>query len=151
MTQETLTQANGAARALPADHVQNAFYQQHILSVRQFDRRSLQYIYRVADEMRSLVKRFGKANLLDGKILANLFYEPSTRTSSSFQAAMLRLASHGAATVTRIGVPAGVAATSVGEISTVPDDTERCERIAVQRVVTSAELASGRMATRAPS
>jgi aspartate carbamoyltransferase len=41
--------------------------------------------------MRSLVKRFGKANLLDGKILANLFYEPSTRTSSSFQAAMLRL------------------------------------------------------------
>jgi aspartate carbamoyltransferase len=59
--------------------------------VRQFDRDKLQYIYRVADEMRALVKRFGKANLLEGKILANLFYEPSTRTSSSFQAAMLRL------------------------------------------------------------
>ena len=82
---------NGAVRALPADHVQNGFFGQHILSVRQFDRDKLQYIYRVADEMRSLVKRFGKANLLDGKILANLFYEPSTRTSSSFQAAMLRL------------------------------------------------------------
>ena len=75
----------------PADHVENGFFQQHILSVRQFDRDKLQYIYRVADEMRSLVRRFGKANLLDGKILANLFYEPSTRTSSSFQAAMLRL------------------------------------------------------------
>lgn len=84
-------QANGTVRALPADHVSNGFFGQHILSVKQFDRDKLQYIYRVADEMRSLVKRFGKANLLDGKILANLFYEPSTRTSSSFQAAMLRL------------------------------------------------------------
>ena len=82
---------NGAVRALPADHVHNGFFGQHILSVRQFDRDKLQYIYRVADEMRALVKRFGKANLLEGKILANLFYEPSTRTSSSFQAAMLVL------------------------------------------------------------
>jgi aspartate carbamoyltransferase len=41
--------------------------------------------------MRMLVERFGSADLLQGKILANLFYEPSTRTSSSFMAAMLRL------------------------------------------------------------
>jgi aspartate carbamoyltransferase len=41
--------------------------------------------------MRVLVERFGSADLLQGKILANLFYEPSTRTSSSFMAAMLRL------------------------------------------------------------
>jgi aspartate carbamoyltransferase len=91
VTQEFFSQANGAVQALPADRVDNGFYGQDILSVRQFDRDKLQYIYRVADEMRSLVKRFGKANLLVGKILANLFYEPSTRTSSSFQAAMLRL------------------------------------------------------------
>jgi len=84
-------QINDTVRALPADHVHNGFFGQHILSVRQFDREKLQYIYRVADEMRALVKRFGKANLLEGKILANLFYDPSTRTSSSFQAAMLRL------------------------------------------------------------
>jgi aspartate carbamoyltransferase catalytic subunit len=84
-------QRKGAAAALPADHVDNGLFGQDILSVRQFDREKLDYVYRVADEMRSLVKRFGKANLLDGKILANLFYEPSTRTSSSFQAAMLRL------------------------------------------------------------
>lgn len=85
------SQTNGTVRPLPADHVSNGFFGQHILSVKQFDREKLQYIHRVADEMRSLVTRFGKANLLDGKILANLFYEPSTRTSSSFQAAMLRL------------------------------------------------------------
>jgi aspartate carbamoyltransferase len=90
-TDVKMRQIKGAPQALPADHVNNGFYGQDILSVRQFDRDKLQYVYRVADEMRSLVKRFGKANLLDGKILANLFYEPSTRTSSSFQAAMLRL------------------------------------------------------------
>ncbi len=84
-------QIKAAPRALPADNFNNGFYGQDILSVKQFNRDNLNYIYRVADEMKSLVKRFGKANLLDGKILANLFYEPSTRTSSSFQAAMLRL------------------------------------------------------------
>ena len=89
--EKRISQTNGTVRPLPADYVSNGFFGQHILSVKQFDCEKLQYIHRVADEMRSLVKRFGKANLLDGKILANLFYEPSTRTSSSFQAAMLRL------------------------------------------------------------
>lgn len=81
----------GIERALPADHVDNGLFGQDIISVKQFDRETLSYIFNVADEMRSMAERFGKANLLEGKILANLFYEPSTRTSSSFQAAMLRL------------------------------------------------------------
>ena len=38
-------------------------------------------------EMRGMVERVGTFDLLKGKILANLFYEPSTRTSSSFTAA----------------------------------------------------------------
>ena len=59
--------------------------------MRQFDRTNLDYIFGVAHEMQMLVERFGSADLLQGKILANLFYEPSTRTSSSFMAAMLRL------------------------------------------------------------
>lgn len=76
---------------MPADHINNGFYAQDILSVSQFDRQKLEYIFGVAHEMRVLVERFGSADLLHGKILANLFYEPSTRTSSSFMAAMLRL------------------------------------------------------------
>ena len=76
---------------MPADHVNNGFYGQDILSVSQFDHKKLEYIFHVAHEMRVLVERFGSADLLHGKILANLFYEPSTRTSSSFIAAMLRL------------------------------------------------------------
>jgi len=45
----------------------------------------------VAHEMRGMVERIGTFDLLKGKILANIFYEPSTRTSSSFTAAMERL------------------------------------------------------------
>ncbi|MCS7220310.1 MAG: aspartate carbamoyltransferase [Anaerolineae bacterium] len=78
-------------KAHPADFTDNGFYGRDILSVRQFNRENLRYIFRVAEEMRAMVERFGSADLLQGKILANLFYEPSTRTSSSFNAAMQRL------------------------------------------------------------
>jgi aspartate carbamoyltransferase len=67
------------------------WYGKDILSVRQFSRADLEYIYAVAHEMRTMVERIGTFDLLKGKILANLFYEPSTRTSSSFMAAMERL------------------------------------------------------------
>ncbi|MFN8426978.1 MAG: aspartate carbamoyltransferase, partial [Anaerolineales bacterium] len=61
------------------------------VSVKQFSRANLEYVFGVAHEMHSMVERVGTFDLLKGKILANLFYEPSTRTSSSFTAAMERL------------------------------------------------------------
>jgi aspartate carbamoyltransferase len=67
------------------------WYGKDILSVKQFSRGDLEYIIDVAHEMRIMVERIGTFDLLKGKILANLFYEPSTRTSSSFMAAMERL------------------------------------------------------------
>jgi aspartate carbamoyltransferase len=67
------------------------WYGKDILSVKQFSRADLEYIFGVAHEMRNMVERVGTFDLLKGKILANLFYEPSTRTSSSFLAAMQRL------------------------------------------------------------
>ena len=67
------------------------WYGQDILSVKQFTHDDLDYIFGVAHEMREMVARVGTFDLLKGKILANLFYEPSTRTSSSFTAAMERL------------------------------------------------------------
>ena len=77
---------------VPFGDFRNApFYGRDILSVRQFTRTDLDYIFGVAHEMREMVARVGSFNLLKGKILANLFYEPSTRTSSSFLAAMERL------------------------------------------------------------
>jgi len=73
------------------DHRRAPFYGKDILSVRQFSRQDLDYIFGVAHEMREMVARVGSFDLLKGKILANLFYEPSTRTSSSFTSAMERL------------------------------------------------------------
>jgi aspartate carbamoyltransferase len=67
------------------------WYGKDIISVRQFSRADLEYVFGVAHEMRGMVERVGTFDLLKGKILANLFYEPSTRTSSSFTAAMERL------------------------------------------------------------
>lgn len=67
------------------------WYGKDILTVKQFNRTDLEYIFDVAHEMRTMVERIGTFDLLKGKILANLFYEPSTRTSSSFTAAMERL------------------------------------------------------------
>ncbi|HMK08626.1 MAG TPA: aspartate carbamoyltransferase [Anaerolineales bacterium] len=73
------------------DRREAPFYGKDILSVSQFQRDDLTYIFGVADEMRAMVDRVGTFDLLKGKILANLFYEPSTRTSSSFTSAMERL------------------------------------------------------------
>jgi aspartate carbamoyltransferase len=73
------------------DRREAPFYGRDILSVKQFTRSDLEYIFGVAAEMRAMVERVGTFDLLKGKILANLFYEPSTRTSSSFTSAMERL------------------------------------------------------------
>ncbi len=67
------------------------WYGKSILTVKQFNQDDLKYIFEVAHEMREMVERVGTFDLLKGKILVNLFYEPSTRTASSFTAAMERL------------------------------------------------------------
>src|SRR6185436_2229078 len=77
---------------LPFGENKNAeWYGKDIISVKEFKREDLEYIFGVAHEMRGMVERVGTFDLLKGKILANLFYEPSTRTSSSFTASMERL------------------------------------------------------------
>lgn len=67
------------------------FRQKHVLSVSQFTRADLHLLFTVAQEMRLGVQRQGVLDILKGRVLCNLFYEPSTRTSASFDAAMQRL------------------------------------------------------------
>ncbi|KAI8376213.1 uncharacterized protein BYT42DRAFT_378462 [Radiomyces spectabilis] len=67
------------------------FYRKHILRSKQFDRNDLHLLFGVAHEMRNLVERYGSINLLQGRVMSTMFFEPSTRTSSSFEAAMYRL------------------------------------------------------------
>ncbi len=64
----------------------------HIISTSQFlDTRVLEKIFQVADEMETKEKRGTRDDPLRGKILATLFYEPSTRTRLSFESAMQKL------------------------------------------------------------
>ena len=65
--------------------------QRHILSVDQFNRQNLHTLFTIAQEMTLSVARLGVLDILRGRLLCTLFYEPSTRTSASFDAAMQRL------------------------------------------------------------
>jgi aspartate carbamoyltransferase catalytic subunit len=58
--------------------------------VRQFDRPFLFELFERAEFMRALA-RGGFGHRLEGKLMATLFFEPSTRTRLSFEAAMTRL------------------------------------------------------------
>jgi aspartate carbamoyltransferase len=74
-----------------AEREDSSWRGRHILTVRQFARDDLGQLFAASSEMRDLVEREGGSDLLKGKVLANMFYEPSTRTSCSFMAAMQRL------------------------------------------------------------
>ena len=63
----------------------------HILSVEQFDEAILHLVMGVATRMKQMVATKRRSDVLSGFVLANVFYEPSTRTMCSFDAAMKRL------------------------------------------------------------
>ncbi|MFA6969420.1 MAG: aspartate carbamoyltransferase [Candidatus Paceibacterota bacterium] len=58
----------------------------HIIESQQFDRKAIEALFKSADTIAK-----SKNQPLRGKIMASLFYEPSTRTRFSFESAMLRL------------------------------------------------------------
>uniref|UniRef100_A0AAY4EI46 Multifunctional protein CAD n=1 Tax=Denticeps clupeoides TaxID=299321 RepID=A0AAY4EI46_9TELE len=64
---------------------------QHVLSVHQFTKEQMSHLFNVAHTLRLLVQKERSLDILKGKVMASLFYEVSTRTSSSFAAAMQRL------------------------------------------------------------
>ena len=63
------------------------FLGSHIISVDQFDRESAEKVFSVADEMRPYAERSRITRVLQGAILSNMFFEPSTRTRISFGSA----------------------------------------------------------------
>src|SRR3989344_4651210 len=60
----------------------------HIVSAHQFDRKILEKIFALTNQIKA--GKY-KNDALYGKIMATLFYEPSTRTRFSFESAMHRL------------------------------------------------------------
>ena len=127
---------------LPFGDRQDApFYGKDIISVKQFSRADLEYIFGVATEMEEMVRRVGSFDLLKGKILANLFYEPSTRTSSSFTASMERLGG----SVIPINE---VRYSSVSKGESLPDTVRTLEAYADVIVLRHPEIGSAELAAR---
>src|SRR5437879_12196997 len=62
---------------------------QHVIESQQFSRPLLEELLDRAEEMKAQPHHF--SGRLNGQVMAALFYEPSTRTRLSFEAAMLRL------------------------------------------------------------
>ena len=62
----------------------------HVVESQQFDRPLLEDVFATAEQMEAIAAAGGNDELR-GRIMATLFYEPSTRTRLSFEAAMLRL------------------------------------------------------------
>jgi aspartate carbamoyltransferase catalytic subunit len=60
-----------------------------IVSIEDFSREEINYILSISHFMEPLAAK--GSDMLKGKILASLFFEPSTRTRLSFEAAMLKL------------------------------------------------------------
>ena len=59
----------------------------HILSTDQFDRSDIDQLFSVADDLEPYSLRKKVTRVLEGAILGNMFFEPSTRTRISFGAA----------------------------------------------------------------
>lgn len=70
----------------------STFTLKHVVESQQFDRELLTIVFKTADRMKADLagdRRF--RTFLNDKIMASLFYEPSTRTRFSFESAMRRL------------------------------------------------------------
>jgi len=67
------------------------FMGRDVVSIKDFSVEEIEHILNIAKKMAPLAGGKKKGNILEGKVLASLFYEPSTRTRLSFESAMLRL------------------------------------------------------------
>jgi carbamoyl-phosphate synthase/aspartate carbamoyltransferase/dihydroorotase/carbamoyl-phosphate synthase/aspartate carbamoyltransferase len=124
---------------------EHGFHGQDILSVNQFSLESLEYIFDVAEEMRTMVAQQGGAELLKGRVLTCLFYEPSTRTSASFIAAMERLGG------SVIPITQGVQFSSVSKGETLHDTIRTLEQYSDVIVLRHPETGSAKIAAAAAS
>lgn len=75
------------------------FPHKNILDTDQFTQEDINFIIKKTNIMRELERRGTAFGLLNGKILASLFFEASTRTRLSFESAMERLAGRVISTV----------------------------------------------------
>jgi aspartate carbamoyltransferase catalytic subunit len=71
-----------------------SFLGRDILSLKGFERAEFERVFQVCDELAPLARNRRNGDLLSGKTLLTAFYQPSTRTRLSTEAAMHRLGGH---------------------------------------------------------
>lgn len=69
----------------------SALHGKHLLRIEQVGLAELDQLLAVAHKMRIATERKQVLKILEGQVLGEIFYEPSTRTSASFDAAMKRV------------------------------------------------------------
>lgn len=73
------------AKLVPID---SNFHQKNILSLRQFDKKSLEKLFNATSDYKAVQDRRDMSEVLKGKVVTLLFFEPSSRTRGSFEAAI---------------------------------------------------------------
>lgn len=71
--------------------LKRGIYLKHLISMRDISKKDILEILEEAKKMENLINEKKTSDILKGRILANLFFEPSTRTRLSFETAMKRL------------------------------------------------------------
>lgn len=108
--------------------------------MKDFSRDMIDHILNTAEKLEPVALGKEKSNILDGKILALLFFEPSTRTRMSFETAMMRLGGR----VLNLG---SVEASSIAKGETLADTVRVMEGYADGIVLRHPKEGSARMAS----
>eukprot|EP00878_Enallax_costatus_P013551 GHUV01014169.1.p1 GENE.GHUV01014169.1~~GHUV01014169.1.p1 ORF type:complete len:216 (+),score=11.69 GHUV01014169.1:220-867(+) len=66
----------------------------HVVEAQQFGKEALDVLFAEAERMEKVKPGTPEAKVLDGRVMATLFYEPSTRTRLSFESAITHLGGH---------------------------------------------------------
>jgi aspartate carbamoyltransferase catalytic subunit len=111
-----------------------------ILTAAQFSREQIEHLFDRADDFAARLERGERLRLLDGKLLATVFYEPSTRTRLSFEAAMQRLGGG------VISVAEAKSASSVAKGESLPDTIRTIASYADTIVLRHSEVGAAQLA-----
>lgn len=92
-TQVDLRESRDYVKVYSPPAITGDYLGKHIITVNQFARQDLQILFDATLSLRKRIRQNdrGLSELCNGKVMASLFFESSTRTDMSFQAAMRRL------------------------------------------------------------
>ena len=116
-----------------------------ILTAAQFSREQIEHLFALADDFSARLAKGERLRLLDGKLLATVFYEPSTRTRLSFESAMQRLGGG------VVSVAEAKTASSVAKGETLADTVRTIENYADAIVLRHSEVGAAQAAADAAS